>query len=249
MLNDDLNSTENVYEWSQEWAKEELELTPPALSPEKQSLLQDFTDFLVSAPESDIVSENTVDLFTLFRELAELRNEVKLESRQIKKTLDDYKELIGLLKSNNELLSHQLTQQQDLQLRTQEQRRKEYALELIEFCDYLKLALNNIHQLRTAGWLSKWSKANKFIERVLEGQKLSLSRFNVILKGLDVRPMIVIDQPFDPATMCVSEVCVRQDRLNGVVILELQTGYFIGKTVLRLANVMVNKLSEETRCE
>ena len=69
-------------------------------------------------------------------------------------------------------------------------------------------------------------------------------RFQTILKGLDVEPMSVINQLFDPSTMCVGETCVQKNRPNGFVVAELQTGYFIGSTVLRLANVVVNKLNK-----
>lgn len=221
------------------------ESAPDMLSPEQHALLQRFSSFLTEEHSELLSAPESVDLFTLFREMAELKNEVKLESRQIKKALDDYKELMGLLKSNNELLSQQLTLQNDLQSRSREQQRKEYALELIGFCDYLTLSVENIKQSRKTGWFSKRFKSAQFINQVLEGQGLLLTRFRAILKGLDVKPMTVVDKAFDPSIMCVGDICTRADRPNAVVISEIQTGYFIGQSILRLANVVVNKLNGE----
>ncbi len=217
----------------------------PAISPEQALLLEDFSAFLLHEQVPSASPEHSVDLFSLLREMAELKNEVKLESRQIKKTLDDYKELIGLLKSNNELLSQELTQQHAFQQRTKEQQRKEYALKLIGFCDYLMFSLENMHQSRKTGWFSRRFGSEKFINKVIEGQNLLLLRFNAILKGLGVTPMSVVDNPFDPAIMCASETRCQPDRPNGVVISETQTGYFIDKSVLRLAGVIVNKLTKD----
>jgi molecular chaperone GrpE len=239
---------ERMVAWlPEEQVQEEKDESAPAvaLSAEQHALLQRFSSFLMEERLEPLSAPDSVDLFTLFREMAELKNEVKLESRQIKKALDDYKELIGLLKSNNELLSQQLTLQNDLQARSREQQRKEYALELIGFCDYLILSLENMKLSRKTGWLSKRFKSAQFINQVAEGQGLLLARFRAILKGLDVKPMTVIDKPFDPSIMCVGEICTKADRPNAVVVSEIQTGYFIGQNILRLADVVVNKLNEE----
>jgi molecular chaperone GrpE len=56
----------------------------------KAELLTEFETYLQSVDE--IEDTNTTDLFALFTELAALRNEVKLESRQVKKALDMFKQ-------------------------------------------------------------------------------------------------------------------------------------------------------------
>jgi molecular chaperone GrpE len=230
---------------SAEQAEEQSESAPILLSPKQQTLLQSFSAFLTEDRVESLSATDSVDLYSLFREMAELKNEVKLESRQIKKALDDYKEMISLLKANNELLTQQLIQQNDLQARSRARQRKEYALELIGFCDYLAMSLENMRRKGKTGWLSKRFKSAQFIKQVLAGQELLLTRFRTILKGLEVNPMSVIDKPFDPSTMCVGETCTIADRPNAIVVSELQTGYFIGQNILRLANVVVNKLNEE----
>lgn len=242
MLNEELN----FYGLRLPEEEKAREPSEPSLSPKQQTLLNEFAAFLTEEDAQEpFPANNSVDLFTLFRELAELKNEVKLESRQIKNTLDDYKELIGLLKSNNELLSQQLTQQNEQQAKFRDQQRKEYALELIGFCDYLTFSLESMNHSRKTGWLSKHSKSAQFINQVLEGQGLLLTRFRALLKGMDVHPMHVIDKAFDPSTMCASQICTVENRPNAQVISELKTGYYIGSSVLRPADVVVNKLNGE----
>jgi molecular chaperone GrpE len=239
------NQVDDDLELSKEQEQDNHAPEQPTISPEQALLLQDFSAFLLDEQEPSTSADSSVDLFSLLREMAELKNEVKLESRQIKKTLDDFKELIGLLKSNNELLSQELTQQHDFQKRAKEQQRKEYALELIGFCDYLMFSLENMRQSRKTDWFSRRFGSEKFINKVIEGQNLLLLRFSAILKGLGVTPMSVVDHPFDPAIMCASETCCQPEHPNGIVISEIQMGYFIDKSVLRLAGVIVNKLTKD----
>lgn len=222
----------------------EEEPAEPLLSAEQQALLDEFKSLIqTESLQEPLPDAKSMDLFSLFHELAELKNEVKLESRQIKNTLDDYKELIGLLKSNNELLSQELKQQKEQQAKNRDQQRKEYALDLIEFCDYLTLSLDSMSHSRKTGWFSRRTQSAQFINQVLEGQSLLLTRFKALLKSMDVRPMQVVDKPFDSSIMCADQTCCLADRPNAQVIAELKTGYYMGSSILRPAHVLVNKLS------
>ena len=191
------------------------------MSAEQTELIQAFTAFLSTEKIAHDQVDDPVDLFLLFKEMAELKNEVKLESRQIKRSLDDYKELIGLLKSNNELLSHQLRQQNEIHVKSQNQQRHEAALGMIRFCDYLELSLETMRRSCKTGWRSIFSLSRRLVS-VVDGQELLLSRFTALLKTLDVKSIVVIDKPFDASTMCAVEACCLPNRENGVVISELK---------------------------
>lgn len=76
---------------------------------------------------------------------------------------------------------------------------------------------------------NNWVKGVLYIQQQLQGycQKLNLE------------PMQVIDQPFDPQTMAVVEVVQDATKPADVVVAELEKGYLYDGQVLRVAQVKV----------
>ena len=73
----------------------------------KQRLISELRDHLDALPETpeSVDSEDEspgsreIDLYSLFTELAGLRNEIRLESRQLKRALDDFGGVFSTLKT------------------------------------------------------------------------------------------------------------------------------------------------------
>ena len=77
----------------------------------KEQLIGRFRQYLDDAAPEDSVqppASGEMDLFTLFTELAALKNEVKLESRQVRQALDHSRELIDAVRENNQQFSNEL---------------------------------------------------------------------------------------------------------------------------------------------
>lgn len=229
-----------------------INLAPQSLSLEtsqtnkqrSEDLIESFRSF-VDRQDSTETDPTEIDLFSLFSELAELKNELKLNGRQVNKTLEEYREILSILKSSHTTLEVQFTQQQETFRQTLEQERKALGLELIIFCDYLELSLQSLTEKRPARWRAWFSSHTRFINRVIEGQKLLISRYQRLLDALQIKPMQLIGQPLDPSSMRVVATVNQKKQPHGMVIAEQKKGYFIGHKILRLAEVIVNKKTLE----
>ena len=77
----------------------------------KEQLLERFRAYLDEA-ELETVSayaaDEHADLFSLFIELGALKNEIKLESRQLKKALDEFRAVFDTLQTSHQQLSTEL---------------------------------------------------------------------------------------------------------------------------------------------
>ncbi len=83
---------------------------------------------------------------------------------------------------------------------------------------------------------SEWGEGIKLVER----------KFQTILQGMGVIPMISVGETFDPNI----HEALRQDRgPEGIILEEFQKGYMMGAKVLRPAKVVVGNGEEEAKEE
>ena len=83
------------------------------MNPQQQALLARLASYLEQQDQADTAAPTAgvaeaPDLFTLLSELAALRNEVKIESRQVKAALDQFGELFDLLRDAHRRLQDDL---------------------------------------------------------------------------------------------------------------------------------------------
>ncbi len=183
----------------------------------KVELLTQFETYLQTVDE--IEDTNTTDLFALFTELAALRNEVKLESRQVKKALDMFKDN----NQDRELIRHLL-------------------LDFLEVYDRLHAAMLSLNNYKPSFW--KWFYKREFalIESIKEGQAMTLRRFEQQLAKHKVLPIDVLNKILDPHLMRAVEVDKQTTIDNAIVTGELRKGFMWENEILRLAEVKVNKI-------
>jgi molecular chaperone GrpE len=213
----------------------------------RDRLLQRFGQYLDSAPPGrDDLSqpEREIDLVTLFTELAALKNEVKLESRQVRRALEHSQELIDGLRESSQQVRNELTRRRQAQDEVRQAAEQPLLLELLELRDRIEAALSSVRDYRP-GPLSP-RRTNRFLAGVGEGMEISLRRLDGLLTRYGVRVLESLGRRLDPDTMQAVTIENRDDQEDGVVLAELRKGFLRAGEVLRLAEVVVNKRRSES---
>lgn len=220
-------------------------------SASQEQLLSRFRDYLASvgAESAEGESRDTPaeppDLFTLLAELAALKNEVKIESRQVKTALDQFRELFDALKQDNTRLEQQLAVQAERCREQQQERERALLLELLELRDRLQAGHAQARRY-SPGWLARRGGAQTFVAGMAEGMEMNLGRLDAILGRRRVQSIASLGEPFDPHTMQAVDVEHDPGLAEGEVVGELRPGYWHENHLLRAAEVIVNKRAEET---
>ena len=212
----------------------------------KEQLLEQFRaalDTLPEAPEADAAGRRT-DLYSLFAELVALKNEVRLESRQVKTALDEFRAVFETLQASQTQLGGELDRARSA---VPEQRRaalKPLLLELVELRDRFEAGLRVLNHYRPTLWvrlLGRRRRERDLLQAVAQGQDISLRRLEQLLNAQQVVALPAEGQPLDPHTMRAAELDQRSDLANGIVTEELRRGYLWQGELLRLAEVKVNR--------
>ena len=182
------------------------------------------------------------DLFTLLAELAALKNEVKIESRQVKGALDQFRDAFDLVRQAQARLEETELQRLEAAQRNQQTAERDLLLELLELRDRLQAGRDQAHRY-SPGWLARRGKADVFVAGMAEGMAMNLQRLDDILARRGVRPLRVLGLRFDPQTMHAAEAGKDPGQADGLVLAELRRGFVQGQRLLRPAEVVVNRLS------
>ncbi len=201
---------------------------------------------LLEAPGTVEEEPATPDLFTLLAELAALKSEVKIESRQVKSALEQFGVLFDTLKQTNERQAAELAGSREAAQAQARKAERSLLLELVELRDRLWDSQAHAEGYR-AGWLARRGGADRFVAGIAEGLGMSLRRLDETLLRRDVRPIPVLGLRFDPALMHAVEVVADPAHAPAEVVAELRLGYRRGDELLRLAEVVVNKIEEHSK--
>lgn len=215
----------------------------------RERLLEQFRaalDTLPNTPEADETGRCT-DLYSLFAELVALKTEVRLESRQVKTALDEFRAVFETLQASQTQLGGELDRARSA---VPEQRRaalKPLLLELVELRDRFEAGLrvlNHYRPTRWVRWLGRRRRERDLLQAVAQGQDISLRRLDQVLNAQQVVALDAAGKPLDPHTMRAAELDQRPDLANGIVTEELRRGYLWQGELLRLAEVKVNRRPE-----
>jgi molecular chaperone GrpE len=206
----------------------------------KETLLDQFRSFLDSfeaAPETAEASDTeAADLFTIFVELAAIRNEVRTESRLIKEALDQFRGVFDTLRSSQGVLEQALKRAQAEAKESGRTLLRPLLLDLLDLRDRLAAGLRQ--PAPRAGWLDRWRRPEP--ESWREGLAITLRRLDRILADRRVVAIEVIGRKFDPsqarAVGTTRDVTVGA----GVVVEEVRPGFLWEDQPLRAAEVIVN---------
>ena len=219
----------------------------------KESLLERFRAYLDQQPDGIPVAPGEdarpTDLYSLFTELVALKTEVRLESRQVKTALDEFRAVFETLQTHQSQLGSELERARNA---VPEQRRatlKPVLLELVELRDRFEAGLRVLQNYRPTvwvRWLGRRRRERDLLHAVAQGQDISLRRLDQILNTQQVSALATQGRPLDPHTMRAAELDRRSDLANGIVTEELRKGYIWQGELLRLAEVKVNRQPEPT---
>ena len=217
-------------------------------SPTHEALLAQFRTYLeeISVEEQETAQAVSVDLYTLFGELAALKNEVRIESRQVKGALDQFRGLVEPLQAGQAALQSEITHLRQAERQAAREALRPVLLELLEVRDRLAagLAMQSDRQL-TKKWLKRFCRHEQaLLASWRAGQEMTLRRLDQLLASQEVVPMAVLDRPLDPRLARAVRVEVHPEHASGVVVAELRQGFFWQGAVLRPAEVVINKREE-----
>jgi molecular chaperone GrpE len=224
------------------WGETDLELAA------KQALLDQFRSYLDSIeelPEPPAASDTGGDLFSIFVELAGLRNEVRTESRLVKDALDQFRAVFAVLESSQTTLEQQI-RRRDAEARDHERALlRPLLLDLLDLRD--RLAAGAQPAAPSKRWLDRFRRhAHGEGESWREGIAITLRRLDRILADRRVVPITVLGKAFDPRVARVVGTTCDPARQTGVVMQELRAGFTWEDELLRAAEVIVNTTEAKT---
>ncbi len=185
--------------------------------------------------------QRRVDLFDLLTELAGLRNEVRLESRQLKGALERFGELFDALRADNAALTRELEARRDAERRAARDAERELLLELVELRDRLAAGADAAGAHRPGALARLDRRSGRMVESLAEGLGIALRRIDESLARRDVHRIPALGEPMDPHTMRAVSTENRADAADGTVIGEARPGYRRGDEVLRIVDAIVNR--------
>lgn len=214
----------------------------------KERLLDQFRTYLdgiETLPEltADSGSEQA-DLYSVFVELAAVRNEVRAEARLLKEALDQFRGVFGTLQSSHITLEHELKRAQaDARERAQSLLRP-LLLDLLDLRDRLNAVLRQ--PATPPRFLDRWRKPRATTESWHYGLGITSRRLDRILADRGVSRMDLVGQRFDPHVARAVGTAQATEVAPGVVLEEVRAGYLWNDDVLRTAEVIVSKAAEGT---
>ncbi len=205
-----------------------------------------YLDDLGDDAEDELADRDSVtrlpDLYTLLAELAALKTEVRLESRQVKSALEQFRDAFDLVRTAQGRLEEGAAQRAEAERRARQDTERELILELLELRDRLQAGHDQARRYRPT-WLARSGGANGFVNGMAEGLAMNLRRLDESLARRGVRQLPVLGARFDPRTMHAAEVGQDPAQPDGTVLAELRRGFTQDERLLRAAEVTVNRLA------
>ncbi len=209
-------------------------------SEKKEQLLNRFSQYLDTIAEEDI-SVASDDTFGLHKELAGLKNEVHIESRQLKQALDDFRAVFATLEESNSQLGGQLED-----ARQREEFVKDRAVEpllqsMLDLMDRMTEAAAAVPPRRTFFNLNYQKTLQQWISVQQEGVRMLSDRLDSITSRHGLERVTCLGQPFSSTVMEALDTESNADQPDGIVLAETRSGYLLHGKPLRLAEVIVNR--------
>jgi molecular chaperone GrpE len=209
-------------------------------SDEKERLIEEFSAFLETCEQND-EEDKSVDLHTLLAEMAALKNEIRLESRQFKSMLDEMRNFGNVLREQNERLNRDLDMAREQAAAGKQKAERALLLEMLDLRDRLQAGKDAGVAHRPSLMARLLPDEVRFADSLVQGLSLTLQRVDDALAGYRVRSLDVTGLPLDPHLMRAVGVETVADKPDGVVLREARRGFFHGGELLRAAEVIVNK--------
>jgi molecular chaperone GrpE len=200
-----------------------------------------------TAAEAPLADEEARDLFSVFVELAAVRNEARAQARIVKEAFDQFRAVFETLQSSNAALDREL---KEAHARAREQSRsvlRPLLIDIIDVRDRLSAGLAAAPHERAPSWWAPWRRSASEPDPWREGLAMTLRRLDRVLADRRVTPIVTVGRPFSPAV--ARAVATRHDPsvAEGWVIAESRPGFEWDGELLRAAEVIVAKRADSKR--
>jgi molecular chaperone GrpE len=195
-------------------------------------------DPALMAVETPSADEEARDLFSVFVELAAVRNEARAQARMVKEALDQFRAVFETLQSSNATLEREL---KEAHARAREQSRSGLRPLLLDIIDVRDRLSAGLAAARAPAWWTRWRRSASAPDPWQEGLAMTLRRLDRALADRGVTPIVTVGRPFSPAV--ARAVATRDDPsvAEGWVIVESRAGFEWDGELLRAAEVIVAK--------
>lgn len=207
----------------------------------KTEALEDFRQWLAEIPDtfppSESATPDSCDLFTLLSEFSALRQEIRLQNRQVTKSKSTMDEAVSILQDSAQLFKTKSHQLDLLHEKIRVSCEKKTVANFFDVRDALvrgKAAVNKIVKNKT--FLRPLPKG---MDGALEGYEMAIRRMDKALLALNVQPIETVGRPFDPKTMKAIDKKADTGVDTGIVIQEVSGGFIRGDEILKTAHVIV----------
>lgn len=213
----------------------------------KVRLIEQFRRYLDSTgevPKPDLAvggaAGEASDLYTVFVEMAALRNETRAGSRLVKEAFDQFRDVFQTLQSSQSVLEQELQRARDREREQEKTLLRPLLLDLLDLRDRLAAGLRPPSP-PPVPWYGRWGRSAAQPEPWQEGLRMTLRRLDQLLYGRRVTPIEMLGRRFDPR---LGRVVATRDEAGiepGVVVEEVRAGFLWEDAILRSAEVIVNK--------
>lgn len=189
-------------------------------------------------------AETSVDLATLLSEMAVLKSELRLQSRQFKNTLDELRGFGNDLRQHGERLQRDLERAREQAASIQGQTERQFLLALLDLRDRLQSGVDAAGRPPSSFLTRLVPGPARFAASLAEGQRLTLQRLDDLLASHRVRPLPVLGEILDPQRMRVIGVEAAGSSSSvpdGTILREVKRGFLHNGELLRIAEVIVSK--------
>ncbi|MBI5140878.1 MAG: nucleotide exchange factor GrpE [Nitrospirae bacterium] len=182
------------------------------------------------------------DLYLVLTELASLKNEVREETRTFKGALDHANVLLDTVSSSNAVLREELERKRlDIE-NARIDALKPVLTDIVEIRDGMESALRAAEAYQPAGMSKLIGGEQVMVEAMRERQRLMLRQMDRSLDSWGVGEIHAAGERFNSFSMREVETVCDQALEDEMVTGEVRKGYIWNGTIIRAAEVVVNRL-------
>jgi len=212
---------------------------------QKEELIAQFRAYLEGDYSFDVTTEE-IDQMSLFQELSGLRNEVRIESRQFKGALDDFRQAFSSLDDSQQDIAR-VIQAKEQQNRDSARTILAPAISgLIELYDRVEAGLQVQPPSPSLAEriLPGGKRCRQWLNSHMEGQEIILGRILDSLEQCGIFAIKTVGEQFDPNIMKGVGFKQEPQQPNNTVLQENRKGFRQDQKIVRSPEVIVNKREE-----
>lgn len=177
------------------------------------------------------------DLYSVFVELAGLRNEVRTQSRIVKEAIDRFRSVFDTLEASHATLEEELKRARADAHDRERTLLKPLLLDIIDVRDRLAAGLKPAPPRR---WYERLlPEAKRAAEAWREGTRMTLRRVDGLLADQRIAVIETVGRPLDPRHAAAVATVEDPSAADGIVVEEVRAGFVWQGELLRPAEVIV----------